>query len=104
MLLIGASLLVKSFWKLMDVNPGFDPAHVQTFRLRLPDFKYDNPDIAIRAVKELRRRIGELPGVIRVGITSGIPLGRIGRGKLLARGSTGAGERIAMAGCAFVLH
>jgi predicted permease len=76
MLLIGASLLVKSFWKLMDVNPGFDPTHVQTFRLRLPDFKYDNPDMAIRAVKELRRRIGELPGVIRVGITSGIPLGR----------------------------
>src|SRR6266403_643261 len=36
MLLIGASLLVKSFWKLMDVNPGFDPTHVQTFRLRLP--------------------------------------------------------------------
>src|SRR5207253_10142878 len=51
MLLIGASLLVKSFWKLMDVNPGFDPKHVQTFRLRLPDFKYDNPDMAIRAVK-----------------------------------------------------
>jgi putative ABC transport system permease protein len=77
MLLISASLLVKSFWKLMDVNPGFDPAHVQTFRLRLPDFKYDNPEMAIRAVKELRRRISELPGVMRVGITSGIPLGRI---------------------------
>ena len=77
MLLISASLLVKSFWKLMDVNPGFDPAHVQTFRLRLPDFKYDNPEMAVRAVKELRRGISELPGVIRVGITSGIPLGRI---------------------------
>jgi len=77
MLLISASLLVKSFWKLMDVNPGFDPAHVQTFRLRLPDFKYDNPEMAVRAVKELRRRISELPGVIGVGITSGIPLGRI---------------------------
>jgi putative ABC transport system permease protein len=33
--------------------------------------------MAVRAVKELRRRISELPGVIRVGITSGIPLGRI---------------------------
>jgi putative ABC transport system permease protein len=77
MLLIGASLLVKSFWRLMEVNPGFDPKHVQTFRLRLPDWKYDNPEMAIRAVKELRRRIRELPGVIRVGITSGIPLGRI---------------------------
>src|SRR5260370_36117209 len=54
----------------------FDPAHVQTFRLRLPDSKYENPEISIRAVKELRRRITELPGITRVGITSGIPLGR----------------------------
>ena len=76
MLLIGASLLVKSFWRLMDVNPGFDPRHVQTFRLRLPDWKYDKPEMSIRAVRELRRRIRELPGVIRVGITSGIPFGR----------------------------
>ena len=28
MLLISASLLVKSFWRLTDVNPGFDPQHV----------------------------------------------------------------------------
>jgi putative ABC transport system permease protein len=32
--------------------------------------------MSIQAVKELRRRIRELPGVIRVGITSGIPFGR----------------------------
>jgi len=76
MLLIGASLLVKSFWKIMDIDLGFDPKHVQTFRLRLPDSKYDNPEMAIRAVKELRRRLADLPGVKSVGITSGIPLGR----------------------------
>jgi putative ABC transport system permease protein len=76
MLLISASLLVKSFWRLTRVNPGFDPAHVQTFRLRLPDSKYDKPEMSIRAVRELRRRISELPGVNHVGITSGIPLGR----------------------------
>ena len=76
MLLISASLLVKSFWRLTNVNPGFDPAHVLTFRLRLPDSKYDKPEMSIRAVRELRRRISELPGVNRVGITSGIPLGR----------------------------
>src|SRR5262245_4236699 len=76
MLLISASLLVKSFWTLTNVNPGFDPAHVLTFRLRLPDSKYDNADMAIRAVRELRRRVSELPGVERVGIASGIPLGR----------------------------
>ena len=76
MLLIGASLLVKSFWRLTNVNPGFDASHVQTFRLRLPDWKYEKPQMAIAAVKELRRRIAELPGVTSVGITSGIPLGR----------------------------
>jgi putative ABC transport system permease protein len=43
----------------------------------LPDWKYDKPETSMRAVKELRRRIKELPGVIRVGITSGIPFGRI---------------------------
>lgn len=76
MLLISASLLVKSFWRLTSVNPGFDPTHVQTFRLRLPDSKYVKPEMSIRAVRELRGRIAELPGVQRVGITSGIPLGR----------------------------
>src|SRR5262249_12637526 len=76
MLLISASLLVKSFWRLTNVNPGFDPEHVLTFRLRLPDSKYNKPDLSIPAVKELRRRISELPGVSRLGITSGIPLGR----------------------------
>ena len=76
MLLISASLLVKSFWRLTDVNPGFDPQHVLTFRLRLPDSKYDKPEMSIRAVKELRRLISELPGVSGLGITSGIPLGR----------------------------
>src|ERR1044071_1085193 len=76
MLLISASLLVKSFWRLTSVNPGFDPARVQTFRLRLPDSKYDKPEMSIRAVRELRRRISELPGVSRLGVTSGIPLGR----------------------------
>src|SRR5262249_3425038 len=76
MLLISASLLVKSFWRLTSVNPGFDPAHVQTFRLRLPDSRYDKPEMSIRAVRQVRQRISELPGVNRVGITSGIPLGR----------------------------
>ena len=76
MLLISASLLVKSFWRLTNVNTGFDPEHVLTFRLRLPDSKYNKPELSIPAVKELRRRISELPGVSRLGITSGIPLGR----------------------------
>src|SRR5215471_6469865 len=76
MLLISASLRVKSFGRLTSLDAGFGPELVLTFRLRWPDAKYDEADVSIPAVKELRRRISELPGVSRLGITSGIPLGR----------------------------
>ena len=76
MLLISASLLVKSVWRLTNVSPGFDARHVLTFRLRLPDWKYDKPEMSVQAIREVRRRVGELRGVRGVGITSGIPLGR----------------------------
>src|SRR5687768_15315327 len=41
-LLISAGLLVRSFGKLLDVKPGFDPQNVITLRLSLPGARYDN--------------------------------------------------------------
>jgi len=75
-LLVGAGLLVKSFWRLTRVEPGFDPQNVLTLRLRLPDARYPEAAQSIAFLTEVRRRVGALPGVRLVSITSGFPLGR----------------------------
>jgi hypothetical protein len=41
MLLIGTGLLVKSLSKLWNVNPGFDPRHLLTMTISLPNNKFD---------------------------------------------------------------
>jgi predicted permease len=76
MLLIGAGLLVKSFWRLLRVDPGYDARNVLTMRLRLPDAKYREATQAMAFLREVSRRVEELPGVQQVSVTTGFPLGR----------------------------
>jgi putative ABC transport system permease protein len=73
-LLVGAGLLVRSFVALQQVQPGFDAADVLTFQLALPAGRYPKPDDRRTFVRELERRLGELPGARRVGIISKLPL------------------------------
>ncbi|HLL77419.1 MAG TPA: ABC transporter permease [Pyrinomonadaceae bacterium] len=75
-LLVGAGLLVKSFWRLTEVDPGFDARGVLTLRLRLPDAKYREAAQSIAFLREATRRVRALPGVVEVSVTSGFPLGR----------------------------
>jgi predicted permease len=77
-LLVGAGLLVKSFARLQDVNPGFSPDHVLTARLGLPDAGY--PDAAARRAfwERLVGKIRALPGVTAVGLTSNVPFSGTG--------------------------
>ncbi|MFZ1220631.1 MAG: ABC transporter permease [Chthoniobacterales bacterium] len=75
-LLIGAGLLVQSFRKLIDVNPGFETRNVLTFRLRLPEMKYPEPAQATGFLKEAQRRLQRLPGVENVALATGFPMGR----------------------------
>src|SRR5207237_105196 len=42
-LLIGSGLMVKAFWKLQEVNAGFNPDHLLTLRLSLPTTAYRDP-------------------------------------------------------------
>jgi putative ABC transport system permease protein len=81
-LLVGASLLLKSFARLAAVNPGFDPRSLLTLRLSLPDVHYSyrkqGPKIA-DFYRRLDERIASLPGIEQVGATlnpplSGLPL------------------------------
>jgi putative ABC transport system permease protein len=73
-LLVGAGLLIKGFWRLRTVEPGFDAANLLTMRLELPETRYKE----IPAQTDYRRRVLEavnsLPGA-RAAMVSEIPLG-----------------------------
>ncbi len=62
-LLISGGLLVRSFNKLLDVRPGFDPHNVLTLRLSLPGAQYDNAARTAQFYDSLLPRIAGLPGV-----------------------------------------
>lgn len=76
-LLIGAGLLVKSFWKLLSVNPGFEAANVLTAGVSLSFTDYPNDDSARRTnfFRRALERLSSLPGVEAVGAISHLPLG-----------------------------
>jgi len=72
-LLIGAGLMVKAFWKLQQVHAGIDPNHVLTMRLSLPVTAYRDPASLIGFWQSLTSRVAALPGVTSVAIGSGLP-------------------------------
>ncbi|HEY7160990.1 MAG TPA: FtsX-like permease family protein, partial [Acidobacteriota bacterium] len=75
MLLIGAALLMKSFLRLMNVNPGFQPQNVLTMQLNLPNSRYGEQDQIRTFYTELLEKVKSLPGVIKAGTTNALPLG-----------------------------
>jgi putative ABC transport system permease protein len=73
-LLVGAGLLLKSFHHLLQVNPGFVPEQVLTFRLNISGPQYGTPDLRTAFYHGLLERIRALPGVQTASLTSQIPL------------------------------
>ncbi len=73
-LLIGAGLMMRSFLRLQQVNPGFSPEHVLTARVNLRGARYDKPEMRQAFFKQLLERIGALPGVQALGGTSNLPM------------------------------
>ncbi|MGB8459080.1 MAG: ABC transporter permease, partial [Candidatus Acidiferrum sp.] len=74
LLLTGAGLMMKSFVRLLEVNPGFDPSHTLTLTLSLWGPKSaDAPAVAF--FDQVLRRVNALPGVEAAGIVSQLPLG-----------------------------
>jgi putative ABC transport system permease protein len=74
-LLVGAGLLLKSFWRLSHVDPGFDPRHVLTFQVSLPQARYAEPEKQLRFYREALDRLAALPGVEATGAISWGPMG-----------------------------
>ncbi|PYK52639.1 MAG: hypothetical protein DME48_14695 [Verrucomicrobia bacterium] len=73
-LLSGAGLLIKSFAKLENVNPGFNPRNALTFEISLPKLQYPDNASIVRFNNEAQRRIASLPGVQAAGFTTILPL------------------------------
>ncbi|MGA7633929.1 MAG: ABC transporter permease [Terriglobales bacterium] len=76
-LLVSAGLLLKSFWRLIHVAPGFQTDHVMTARLSLngpADGKYGDPQNRVKFWREFEEQVRSLPGVDAVGATSELPL------------------------------
>ena len=73
-LLVGGGLLVESFWRMIHVNPGFNPQNVITAKLDLPRRGYDAPTKIGAFVEQFEKRVAALPGMQSVGAVSELPL------------------------------
>ena len=74
MLLAGAGLLLKSFFQLKAVNPGFLPANVLTMQLSLPESKYPQGHQQAAFFGQVVQNIEALPGVQSAGVAPTLPL------------------------------
>lgn len=72
--LVGAGLLVKSFMRVQEVNPGFNPQGLLTMSVSLPDFKYSEAPQRANFYKQLINDVSALPGVQSAGAVSVLPL------------------------------
>jgi putative ABC transport system permease protein len=73
-LLTSAALLMKSFVRLQNVSPGFNPRNVMSMEISLPKLKYNSNEAAVRFTDEAERRISSLPGVEAAAFTTILPL------------------------------
>jgi predicted permease len=99
-LLIGAGLLTKSFYRLLRVDMGFVPENVSTFVVHLPDGRYGEPHQRVQFYEDFRARVESIPGVIAVGATSKLPAsGRYHMWgvRIDGRDSANENEQVAMA-------
>jgi len=73
-LLSGTGLLMKSFARLQNVNPGFNPRNALTFEVSLPKIQYPDDPSIVRFNNEAHRRIAALPAVQAAGFSTILPL------------------------------
>ncbi len=78
LLLAGSGLLLRSFVKLLQVDPGFRSEGVLTLQVALPSAKYPKPEQAGAFFRELVDRVQQLPGVQTAGAVSSLPLSGTG--------------------------
>ena len=73
-LLVGAGLMIKSFWQLQKVDPGFNPDNALTVQVSLPKTKYPEESQQVAFFQQLIERVATLPGVQSAGAGHVVPL------------------------------
>ena len=73
-LLAGAGLLAKSFYRLLHVETGFDTSHLATVYVMAPENVYGKPEQQVALYHQILEKISALPGVQSAAITSDLPL------------------------------
>jgi putative ABC transport system permease protein len=76
-LLVGAGLLIRSFSKLLAVDPGFRAERVVTFAIAAPDTKYGQYAQRRELVSNLVERMKRVPGAQGAAVVTGLPLSNI---------------------------
>ncbi len=73
-LLVGAGLLGKSFYRLLHVETGIDVTHLATVQVMAPPAMYEKNEQRLALLRAIALRVSNLPGVQSVGFTSDLPL------------------------------
>jgi len=73
MLVIGGGLLIRSFWLLQRVDPGFDPDGLLSLEVSLPKAVYAKPEQVTGFYQRLLDQVSRLPGVEGAALASGLP-------------------------------
>jgi predicted permease len=73
-LLAGAGLVIHSFWKLSRVDLGFRQDHILTFGLPVPNDRFSKPEQINAFYRQLLEKIGALPGISSISVSTGMPL------------------------------
>jgi putative ABC transport system permease protein len=73
LLLVGAGLLIKSFWKLRNVSPGFNPENLLTMRIELPESRYRGMPEQTQYRRAMLAEVNSIPNT-KVALVSELPL------------------------------
>jgi len=86
-LLVGAGLLIRSFLRLLEVDPGFRPEQTAAWRIETGG-RYETPAQLDALYDQIIRGVGAIPGVESLGLTDSLPLGRNRSWGIAAKGVT----------------
>jgi predicted permease len=96
-LLVSAGLLIRSFGRLQEVPPGFNPRNLLTLELTMTGRKYGDAEAVLQTYKQLWERLMTLPGVTAAGGVTSLPLSQ-----MMAWGPITVEGRVPQAGEKFI--